>query len=374
MAMMSPPFASIIIPTFNGGSKLEGTLASCLKIKGIALEILLIDDCSTDDTPARIEKKFPTVKLHRLATNSGSGSHGRNVGLALAQGRYVKFLDHDDLIQPRGFKAECREALKTNADIIISRWGVASVDKMGRFRKKDLRLLSPPEPCRLLEAILLGESTPYTAGALYKRSHISAERWDARLAIIDDFDWFCRIAIKGGSVSRIDSISYFWILHSNSTQGRSHRNATIYQDLMFARFNVYKKLELRLKETDQLNPLRKQLLAKRYYESLRCFARFRRRNCQQLLEKIYRLDPYFVVDSSCEPETWALWLIRYIGISAFLRCYGMLRRLGDVATPLHGRARRAFSSINKAAGRNADPNRLLIAPLRRPEVRARDRG
>jgi len=343
MAMSPPPFVSIIIPTFNGGSKLEGTLASCLKIKAIALEILLIDDCSTDGTPDRMMRKFPSVKLHRLPSNSGSGSHGRNVGLAMAQGRYVKFLDHDDLIQPRGFKAECQEALQTNADIVMSRWGVASVDEKGRFRKTDLRLFSPPEPSRLIEAILLGESTPYTAAALYKRSTICAEHWDAQLAMIDDFDWFCRMAIKGGTITRIESISYFWRLHSNSTQGRSHRNATIYQDLMFTRFGVYSKLERQLAELGRLNPLRKQLLAKRYYESLRCFARFNPKRCDQILNRIYDLDPHFVVDATCEPEAWALRLIRRIGLPAFLRCYGSVRRLGDVANPFRGRSGRLSS-------------------------------
>lgn len=343
MATTSPPFVSIIIPTFNGGSKLEGTLASCLKIKNVEIEILLIDDCSTDGTPDRIVRKFPTVKLHRLPSNSGSGSHGRNVGLAMAQGRYVKFLDHDDLIQPRGFTAECREALHTNADIVMSRWGVASVDDNGRFRKTDLRLFTPPEPSRLIEAILLGESTPYTAAALYKRSTVCTEHWDAKLAMIDDFDWFCRIAIKGGTITRIDSISYFWRLHSNSTQGRSHRNATIYQDLMFTRFGVYSKLERRLGDLGQLNPLRRQLLAKRYYESLRCFARFNHKSCHQILDRIYDLDPQFVVDATCEPEAWALWLIRRIGLIAFLRSYGTVRRLGDAANPFRGTARRLSS-------------------------------
>jgi glycosyltransferase involved in cell wall biosynthesis len=349
MERSSSPFVSIIIPTFNGGSKLEGTLASCLKIKNVPIEILLIDDCSTDGTPDRILRKFPAVKLHRLRSNSGSGAHGRNVGLAMAQGRYVKFLDHDDLIQPRGFQAECREALQTDADIVMSRWGVASVDEKGRFRRSDLRLFTPPEPSRLIEAILLGESTPYTAAALYKRSLVRNENWDAKLAMIDDFDWFSRIAIKGGTITRIDSISYFWRLHSNSTQGRSHRNATIYQDLMFTRFGVYLKLERRLKEIGQLNPLRKQLLAKRYYESLRCFARFNHKSCDQILDRIYELDPHFVVDATCEPEAWALWLIRRIGLLAFLRCYGSVRRLGDATRPLRGRGRlrssRGWASI-----------------------------
>ncbi|MEB3334463.1 MAG: glycosyltransferase family 2 protein [Cyanobacteriota bacterium] len=340
------PFVSIIIPTYNGGQKLCETLACCLKIKKIDLEILLIDDASTDGTPDWIQQTFPTVILHRLSVNSGSGSRGRNVGLSLARGRYIKFLDHDDLLQPRGFKAECQEALRTDADLVMSRWGVASVDGRGRFRKSDQRLFVPPEPTRLLEAILLGESTPYTAAALYKRSVIADEQWDAKQAMIDDFDWFCRMAMKCKNVSRIDTISYYWRLHPGSTQGRSHRNATIYQDLMFARYRIYQKIEALLADHGELTPLQSQLLAKRLYESLRCFARFEPYQCPQLMAKIHALDPHFVVDATCEPEAWALWLIRRIGLRAFLRGYGALRRLGDAANPLRGLARRPSPSLH----------------------------
>lgn len=363
------PFASIIIPTYNGGSKLDATLATCLKIKGVTVEILLIDDGSTDGTPDRIEKQFPTVKLFRLPTNSGSGSHGRNVGLAMARGSYVKFLDHDDLIQPRGFKAECQEALQSNADIVMSRWGVVHINDQGLFRKRDLRIFTPPEPHRLLEAMLLGEATPYTAAALYKRSLVCSEQWDANQTLIDDFDWFCRMAIKTCKVTRVDTISYFWRLHSNSTQGRSHHNATIYQDLMFARYNVYSKLEEELRSMNQLSPPKKQLLAKRYYGSLRCFARFNHKNCRNLLRKIYGLDPSFEVDASCEREAWAMWLIRRIGLTTFLRLYGGLRRLGDAIDPFRDRRRRFPRPLLAPAMNDLTPD-----PLRRPGVRVRDRG
>ncbi|MFN9485973.1 MAG: glycosyltransferase family 2 protein [Cyanobacteriota bacterium] len=349
------PFASIIIPTFNGGSRLEAVLKSCLMIKGVAIEILLIDDGSTDGTPERIKIKFPSVKQHRLLRNSGSGSIGRNVGLTQASGRYVKFLDHDDLIQPRGFKVECQEALRSDADIVMSRWGVARIDENGCFLSEERRIFSPPDPSRLIEAILLGEPTPYTAAALYNRSFLGGEQWDEAATMIDDFDWFCRLAIKGGDVRRVDSLSYFWCLHPASIQGRSHQDASIYQKLTFARYRTYGKIEKSLQSSGKLTTLRRQLLAQKYYSFLRCLARYDAKRCWQALTKINRLDQAFCVDASFEPNARAVGLIHAVGLPTFLIGYGVCQRFSDAAL-----------SLGEAV-------RTIRSPVRRPAIQARDK-
>lgn len=322
------PFVSIIIPSYNSGSLIDEALSACLKIKEISIEILVIDDASTDGTPEHIERSFPGVKLHRLPRNSGSGAAGRNWGLRLAKGRYIKFLDHDDLLQPRGFKAECLEALRSGADIVMSRWGVVSMRSDGLFCRRDLKLMTPPEPSRLIEAILQGETVPFTAAALYKRSLIGDEKWDARAATIDDFDWFCRMALKAGTVARVDAISYYWRRHASSIQGRSVGDGTLFEKWMLIRYFVYQKLEHQLSVAGLLGPVRRRLLARTYYGFLRYFARIDPGESRQLLHHIYQLDPEFTVDSSCEPGAKARRLIQLFGLPFFLRCYGLLGRSG----------------------------------------------
>lgn len=325
-----PPFASIIIPTYNGGHMLEETLSSCMKIKGIHLEILLIDDGSTDGTPERIQKKFPSIRVHQLDRNSGSGAAGRNAGLAIAKGLYVKFLDHDDLIQPRGFHEECREAQRSDADIVMARWAVTAIDDQGRFLKNSLKLFSPPSPERLIDAILLGESVPYTAAALYKRSYIHGQRWDPQAAVIDDYDWFCRMATKGGKATRVDSISYYWRLHDNSFQSSRHKDLSMFHELTLARHYIYTKVEAQLRQSGQLTSPFSRLLARRYYDFLRCFARHDPDQCRSLLTRIYCLDPSFRPDPGCEKDRRVLTLIRLVGLDSFLAGYGALQRLRDL--------------------------------------------
>jgi glycosyltransferase involved in cell wall biosynthesis len=333
------PFVSIIIPTYNSGLLIEETLSSCLKICGVSLEILVIDDGSTDGTPDRVIQKFPSVKLHRLPGNSGSGSAPRNAGLAMAKGHYIKFLDHDDLIQPRGFKAEYLEAIRSDADLVMARWGVVPIRENGLFCKEQCKLYAPPDPERLIEAILNGERTPFTASVLYKRSYVADEMWDGEVAIIDDFDWFCRMAIKGGKATTVDAVAYFWRLHPNSIQGRSLGDASLYQKLIFARAKVYLKLQQKLSKLGQLTNSRKRLLTRRYYSFLRCFARYDQAECRLLLARIRQLDPDFTVDGASEPDPKARWLIRRFGLASFLAAYGVSRRCADAILGIRRRAR-----------------------------------
>lgn len=320
-------FASIVIPTFNPGDLIVQTLRSCLGVNGVDLEIIVVDDGSTDGTLEMIERDFPGVLLHRIACNSGSGSLARNAGLALASGRYVKFLDHDDLIQPRGFKRECQEASHSNADIIMARWGVVQIEEMGRFKQSAIQIISPPEPSRLVEAILRGESVPFTAAALYKKSFIAAEAWDPTFKIIDDFDWFCRMAIKAGDVRKVDSIAYYWRQHDRSLQGKIKQAGTIHRNIVFERYRVHRKLESQLQAKGLLEGRNARLLADRYYAYLKWCARYNVVECKAVQDRIYRHDPDFVVNPACEPGRLSLWLIRRFGLAFYLWLYHWSVRL-----------------------------------------------
>src|SRR5262249_4994646 len=99
--LMSAPQVSLCIPTWNGSAYLGEALESALKQSQEELEILLVDDASTDDTVARASSfKDPRLRIHRNATRLGIPGNW-NRCLALAQGEYVKFLFQDDTLTPR---------------------------------------------------------------------------------------------------------------------------------------------------------------------------------------------------------------------------------------------------------------------------------
>ncbi len=94
---------SIIIPTYNRLQLLQYTLRSLAAIKqpGIDMEIIVVDDASTDDTWDQVLVNYPYVTL---LENKGKGAAAaRNTGLYAAKGEYILYLDSDDLLGPHFF-------------------------------------------------------------------------------------------------------------------------------------------------------------------------------------------------------------------------------------------------------------------------------
>ena len=93
---------SIITPTYNCGRFIAETIESVLAQTYQDWEMLIVDDCSTDDTEAIVRayiNKDTRVKYHCLEHNSGAAV-ARNTALSMAKGQYIAFLDSDDLWLP----------------------------------------------------------------------------------------------------------------------------------------------------------------------------------------------------------------------------------------------------------------------------------
>lgn len=93
---------SVIVPVFNAAHTLERCVASLVASGGDDLQIVLVEDCSPDDSwqvCERLVKKYPNVVYKRNDRNRGV-SYTRNQGLDLARGQYLLFTDSDDWVAP----------------------------------------------------------------------------------------------------------------------------------------------------------------------------------------------------------------------------------------------------------------------------------
>ncbi len=98
--MNTSGLVSIITPTYNCATFISRTIRSVLAQSYTDWEMIIVDDCSTDNT-ARIVAQFndPRISYHCLEHNSGA-AEARNMALRLAKGRWIAFLDSDDLWLP----------------------------------------------------------------------------------------------------------------------------------------------------------------------------------------------------------------------------------------------------------------------------------
>src|SRR6516225_1545481 len=118
---MPPPFVSVITATYNWSSVLRYAIQSVLWQTLQDFEMLIIRDGCTDDS-AEVVGSFqdPRLRWHNLPENSGHQSVPNNTGLAMARGKYVAYLGHDDLWYPTHLANLVNELEKANADVANS--------------------------------------------------------------------------------------------------------------------------------------------------------------------------------------------------------------------------------------------------------------
>lgn len=109
---------SIVVPCYNGAATVGATLDSAISQTGVDLDIVVIDDGSTDDTLAIARSYAPPV---RVVTGPNRGiSEARNRGIRETGGDWMLFLDADDILLPGSLAASLSAA--GNADVVVCDW------------------------------------------------------------------------------------------------------------------------------------------------------------------------------------------------------------------------------------------------------------
>jgi len=118
------PLVSVIIPVHNGEAALRSTLGSVVAQTLRDIEIIVVDDASTDGTRQIIEDFVAKdSRVHyEVGPGVGSASAARNVGLDLATGTYLAFLDADDFFAPTMLETLSDRAREDDADIVLTKF------------------------------------------------------------------------------------------------------------------------------------------------------------------------------------------------------------------------------------------------------------
>lgn len=127
------PLVSVIIPVYNAGPFVEDALQSALDQTYPALEVIVVDDGSTDDTVARLERRAGTDPRLRVLQQSNQGvAAARNRGIEASRGTFIAPLDADDMWLPEKIERQVASLTAYGPDVGVSYTWWASIDPENR--------------------------------------------------------------------------------------------------------------------------------------------------------------------------------------------------------------------------------------------------
>lgn len=190
----STPEVSVVIATRNRWHLLSTHgLPSALSQEDVELEVVVVDDCSTDETPARLaeleDPRFRVV-LHETRRRLAAA---HNTGVANARGEWLAFLDDDDLWSPRKLRIQLDGAARAEAD-----WAYGAavvVDEQKRVLEAD----PFPDPRELARLLLQGNFVPGGGSNVIARADLVRRvgAFDEGLVRFSDWDLWLRLVEAG---------------------------------------------------------------------------------------------------------------------------------------------------------------------------------
>lgn len=209
---MQQPKISVIIPTFNRAEIIGQTLDSIINQTYSNWECLVIDDGSKDETEQFLksyQQKDPRFRfLKRSDERMKGASTCRNIGIELANGDFLQFLDSDDLLGSTKFEVQIKALKTSSADAIATcKWGGMNV------RGTEVKIyqglptyMSTKSPLKLMEV--------YAKNFTYFPSHVflvpsslisKSGKWQEDLIMNDDGEFFSRVILSSSEITFCES-------------------------------------------------------------------------------------------------------------------------------------------------------------------------
>lgn len=208
---------SVIMPNYNNAKYIEEAINSVLEQTLQDIEVIVIDDCSTDtsiEILQKIQAKHPDkVKIVRNEVNLGAGL-SRNAGIDIARGRFIKFLDADDTMDKDVLETMYNVATENNVKAVL---GTVSI--MGSSKKHDNYNVNNNDEIIDIQANKedlvygsCGVGDGLFAKELFDKIKFPKLKWE-------DLATIPALRVEAGNIYYIDKAVYNYRIHEQSTTG-----------------------------------------------------------------------------------------------------------------------------------------------------------
>lgn len=210
------PAVSIVIISYNVAGQLRAAIESALNQTLRDLEVIVVDDCSPDSSVGvalSYAASDPRLRVLRMPENSGGPGEPRNLGIDSARGRYVTFLDGDDVLDRHAAKNLLLAAEKDHSDVVLGqtiRFDVGARKRSGWYAA----LYAEPRSGFTLEDFPeLIRDTNSTA-KLYRREYLEDIGLRYEVGVhFEDLNFTARALSKAPALSLITEICYTWFVY-----------------------------------------------------------------------------------------------------------------------------------------------------------------
>ena len=285
--MSDTPLVSVVIPCYNSEKYLPDTIKSVLYQTFNNLEIIVVDDGSTDKT-ADIIKSYGSKVAGVFGENKGA-SAARNKGTELAKGEFIQYLDSDDILDSRALETRIKAFSKNEADVVYSNWQELKEDQEGSFVKGKVQSRSIQDVHSNIEIALFTEFWSPPAAYLFRRELVhKIGGFKEYLIYIQDARFALDAALHGGKFFKVPEIGAYYRIRHNGSLSKSNPVGFL-QDV----YCNTQEIESIWREDGPLDSERLKALADNYDYTARNlfeadFTLFKRN-----LNSLYRIDPGF---------------------------------------------------------------------------------
>ena len=212
------PLISIISPVYQVEKYLDKCIASVVNQTYTNLEIIIIDDGSTDNCPAICDawkERDPRIKV--IHQENGGLSHARNEGMKLATGEFIGFVDSDDWIEPNMYETLLDALLETDADISICDCCLETETSKFIPNQTGIPERKQYTPEEALKILFKGNGFIYNGvwQKLYRRTIISNNTFPEG-KICEDGPWTIKALGNARLITCIDCILYHYYYRAES--------------------------------------------------------------------------------------------------------------------------------------------------------------